>query len=190
MAMTRHDGGTADQTGDRTDRRISLAAGKLPAQPAAAANNNKHYNPPATANNNKHYNPAAAANNNKHYNPPTAANINDNKFYNPAAAESSKSRHGGDGGAVTFTNVQRQTAGGSNVMDVPLLSVNKHRGQYDIKMNPMPCRNQGGEWVRPNNVDPVTVKLARRDAAALSSSQSSLEFELMPQYEKSAKQRV
>lgn len=191
MAMAR-DGSTANRTGGRTDRRrIALAADKLPVRPAAVANNYKHYNSPATANNNKHYNTPAAANNNKHYNSPAAAN--NNKPYNPPAVDPSKSRHGGNGGgggAVTFANVQRQTAGGSNVENVPLLFVNKHRNQYDIQMNPMPYRNKDGEWVRPNNAEPVIVKLAKCDAAPLLSSQSSLEFEVMPQYDKSAKQRV
>lgn len=177
MAMARDDSAT-DRTDGVVDRRISLAADKQPVRQAAAANNYKHYNSPAAAANNKHHNPPpAAANNNKHHNPP--------------AADPSKSRHGGNGGgAVTFANVQRQTAGGSNVDEVPLLFVNKHRNQYDIQMNPMSYRNQDGEWVRPNNVEPIIVKLAKRDAQTLLSSQSSMEFEVMPRYDKSAKQRV
>lgn len=166
MAMTRDDSAT-DRTDGVADRRMSSAADKQPVQQAAAANNYKHHNPPP-----------AAANNNKHHNPP--------------AADPSKSRHGGNGGgAVTFANVQRQTAGGgSNVDEVPLLFVNKHRNQYDIQMNPMPYRNQDGEWVRLNNVEPIIVKLAKRDAQTLLSSQSSMEFEVMPRYDKSAKQCV
>lgn len=99
-----------------------------------------------------------------------------------ATADLGKNRHNS---TVTFADVQRSQ---SNVMNEPLLSMNKHKGQYRIKMNPTPYRNKNGDWVKPKNIDPVNIKLGRRsERDDAISSQSSIDIEITPQYPKSVK---
>lgn len=65
--------------------------------------------------------------------------------------------------------------------DEPVFSMNKHNGQYGIQMNPMPYKDQNGELVYPKNIEPVHIRLGRRNGKdATISSQSSMDIDLIP----------
>lgn len=126
--------------------------------------------------------------------PPTYQISNTSAAWSGTIADSGKNRLNS---TVTFADSVQRTSdrnvgerSQSNVINEPLLSMTKHKGLYGIKMNPMPYRDQDGEWVRPKNIDPVNIKLGRRgNRDPTISSQSSIDIDLAPQYAKSTKQK-
>lgn len=61
----------------------------------------------------------------------------------------------------------------------PVLAINKKERRYGIKMNPVSFMDKDGQRVRPENLEPVHIKLQKKRSATAESSQSNMNIKLI-----------